>query len=360
MMDEVFDQLETLTKREKRVAMATLVATRGTSPKKEGAKMWVSEQGLILGSVTIGGCVDARVIEASEEALASLEPQVFSIDLGEEDAWETGFTCAGTVQVLIEPVDLTDPDSKLLNLYRAVRVEVEQGKCATVATRLESPSSRVVIFEDGRAEGTLGNAALDQAARATALELMGKRVSRTIALSCGSSATEVFFERHGPSDTLIVFGAGEVSMHLVNLAKEMGLKTIVIDGRPRFATRERFPHTDELLIGIPSEIARSLAYTSSTFVVLAAHDYKYDIPVLKVVLKTEAAYIGMLGSRRRGQAILEFLKETGVEQSALDRIRVPMGLDIGAQSSAEIALSILAEAMAVKADRPGTSMSRRK
>jgi xanthine dehydrogenase accessory factor len=360
MMDEVFDQLETLTKREKRVAMATLIATRGTSPKKEGAKMWVGEQGRILGSVTIGGCVDARVIEASEEALASLKPRVLSVDMGEEDAWENGFTCAGTVRVLIEPIDLTDPDNQLLKVYRAVHVEVERGKCATVATRLGRPSSRFVIFEDGRVEGTLGDAALDQSARAAAIEFMGKRVSRTVALSCGSSATEVFFERHGPSDTLIVFGAGEVSMHLVNLAKEMGLKTIVVDGRPRFATRERFPRTDELLIGIPSEVARSLAYTSSTLVVLAAHDYKYDIPVLKVVLQTEAAYIGMLGSRRRGQAIREFLKENGVEQAALDRIRVPMGLDVGAESSAEIALSVLAEAMAVKSDRPGTPLSQRK
>jgi xanthine dehydrogenase accessory factor len=359
MMDEVFDQLEILTKTEKRVAMATLVATRGTSPKKEGAKMWVSERGRILGSVTIGGCVDARVIEAGEEVLATLKPQILSIDMGEEDAWETGFTCAGNVQVMIEPLDLTDTDNYLLNLYRAVRQAVEGGKRAIVATLLERPSSRIVVFEDGRVIGTLGDDAFDEQARATALELIGKRVSRTVAVNMDSSSKDIFFELHGPPNTLITFGAGPVSMHLVNLAKEMGLKTIVVDGRPRFATRERFPHTDELLIGIPSEIARTLAYTSSTFVVLAAHDYKYDIPVLKVVLQTEAAYIGMLGSRRRGQAIMEFLKESGIEQSALNRIRVPMGLDIGAESAADIALAVLAEAMAVKANRPGTPVSKK-
>jgi xanthine dehydrogenase accessory factor len=149
-------------------------------------------------------------------------------------------------------------------------------------------------------------------------------------------------------------------MHLVNLAREAGLRTIVVDGRPRFATRERFPHADELLIGIPSEIARNLNYTSSTFVVLAAHDYKYDIPVLKVVLRTQTAYIGMLGSRRRGQAILEFLKESGVDPLSLDRVRVPMGLDIGAESAAEIALAVLAEALAVKTSRPGTPLRERK
>ena len=148
-------------------------------------------------------------------------------------------------------------------------------------------------------------------------------------------------------------------MPLVNLAREMGLRSMVIDGRPRFATRERFPNADELLIGIPSEIAGTLEYTSSTFVVLTAHDYKYDIPVLKTVLKTEAAYIGLLGSKKRGQAILKFLKESGIDDAAISRVRVPTGLDIGAQSAAEIALSILAEAMAVQRGRPGMPLRER-
>ena len=174
-MEEVFDQIEKLGKAEKRVAMATLVATRGTSPKKEGAKMWVSEQGRILGSVTIGGCVDAQVIEESEEALASFEPRLLSIALGEEDAWEGGFTCAGTIQVMIEPLDLTDPEDRLITLYRLVHNEVKRGKRIVVATLLENTSSKLVIFEDGRVSGTLGEAALDREARETALKLASRR-----------------------------------------------------------------------------------------------------------------------------------------------------------------------------------------
>ncbi|MGH6803817.1 MAG: XdhC family protein [Methyloceanibacter sp.] len=359
-MEEVFDQIETLGKTEKRVAMATLVATLGTAPKKEGSKMWVGERGRILGAVTIGGCVDARVIEESEEAIASCSPRFLSVAMGEEDAWEDGFTCAGTLRVMIEPLDLADPEDRLLNVYRVVRDEVERGKCAVVATLLEQTSSKLLVFEDGRVSGTLGEAVLDREARATALDLIGKRTSRTVALNQASSSREVFFEVHGPAPALIIFGAGPVSMHLVNLAREMGLGTVVVDGRPRFATRERFPHADELLVGIPSEIAGTLSYTSSTFVVLAAHDYKYDIPVLKTVLKTEAAYIGLLGSRKRGGAILKFLKESGVDEQALDRVRVPTGLDIGAQTAAEIALSILAEAVAVKSSRPGRPMKEKR
>ncbi len=359
-MEELFEDIEKLASVEKRVAMATLVATRGTSPKKEGAKMWVSEEGRILGSVTIGGCVDARVIAESEKALNSFEPRLLSINLEDEDAWEIGFACAGNLKVMVEPLDLADHKNNLLNLYREVRAEVEQGRCAVLATSLEKTSSKLLVLEDGRVSGTLGDAVLDREARKMALDLIQKRASRTVSLPSTSSAVEVFFEVHGPPATLIVFGAGHISMPLVSLAKDLGLRTVVVDGRPRFATRERFPHVDELLIGIPSEIAQTLAYTSSTFVVLTAHDYKYDIPVLKTVLKSGAAYIGLLGSKRRGKAITEFLKESGMDQNMLDRLHVPTGLDIGAETAAEIALSILAEAVAVKAGRRGASMKESK
>ena len=140
-------------------------------------------------------------------------------------------------------------------------------------------------------------------------------------------------------------------MVLVSLAHDLGLKTVVVDGRPRFATHERFPDVDQLLIGIPSEIAETLSYTSSTFVVLTAHDYKYDLPVLKVVLPARPAYVGLLGSKRRGAAIKEFLRESGMDETLLDQLHVPTGLDIGAETAAEIALSILAEAVALKSGR---------
>jgi xanthine dehydrogenase accessory factor len=202
-------------------------------------------------------------------------------------------------------------------------------------------------MEDGATSDSL-----DEDVRKIALELIRKRKSATVSLGNQS----VFYEVHGPPPALIIFGAGHLSMPLVSLAHGLGLKTTVVDGRPRFATRERFPEAEELLIGIPSEIAQTLSYNSSTFVVLTAHDYKYDLPVLKVVLPAGAAYVGLLGSKRRGKSIKEFLKEGGMDQSLLDRLHVPTGLDIGAESAAEIALSILAEAVAIKAGRRGASL----
>jgi xanthine dehydrogenase accessory factor len=344
-MEELFEDIERLAHAEKRVAMATLVATRGTSPKREGAKMWVGEEGRILGSVTIGGCVDARVIAESEQALSSFKSRLVEMKLGDEDAWEIGFSCAGDLDVFIEPVDLTRPDN-VLALYRGVRKLVDQGMSVVLATPLKDTSRRRIIVEYGENVGSLGAEELDEEADIVARELMRKGVSSTV--SIGPDSEPVFFETHGPLPTLIVFGASHVAMPLVSLAHDLGLKTIVVDGRPRFATRERFPDVDELLIGIPSEIAEKLAYTSSTFVVLTAHDYKYDLPVLKVVLPARPAYVGLLGSKRRGAAIKEFLRDGGMDDSLLDQLHVPTGLDIGAETAAEIALSILAETVALK------------
>jgi xanthine dehydrogenase accessory factor len=357
-MDELFEDIEKMARAEKRVAMATLVATRGTSPKREGAKMWVGEEGRILGSVTIGGCIDARVIAESEQALSSAESRLVELKLADEDAWEIGFSCAGDLDVLVEPFDLTSPQGNLLDLYRAVRASVDQGKGACIATSLKDSSKKLLVIEGGETSGTLGSPEVDREAQRIAFELMRKRASSTVPL--GADALPVFFEVHGPPPTLIVFGAGHVSMPLISLAHDLGLKTVVVDGRPRFATRERFPDVDELLIGIPSEIAESLVYTSSTFVVLTAHDYKYDLPVLKVVLPARPAYVGLLGSKRRGKAIKEFLRDGGVDETLLDQLHVPTGLDIGATTAAEIALSILAEAVAIKSGRTAASLKERK
>lgn len=346
-MDELFQDIQKLARAEKRVAMATLVTTRGTSPKREGAKMWVGEEGRILGSVTIGGCVDARVIAESEEVLSSFEPRLVEMKLADEDAWEIGFSCAGDLDVLIEPIDLANPNGNVFDLYRSVQNAVNRGRNAAIATSLKDSSFKLLIVEGEEVSGTLGTPELDREAQSIALDLMRKRRSGTVSLG----SIPVFFEVHGPPPTLIVFGAGHVSMPLISLAHDLGLKTIVVDGRPRFATCERFPDVDELLIGIPSEIAETFVYTSSTFVVLTAHDYKYDLPVLKVVLPARPAYVGLLGSKRRGAAIKQFLIDGGMDEGLLDQLHVPTGLDIGADSAAEIALSILAEMVAIRSGK---------
>ena len=353
-MDETLAHLAALRAREPRascVAMATLVGTQGTTPKKEGAKMWVGSSGRILGSVTIGGCVDARVVAESESVLGDGGVRLLSMALGEEDAWELGLTCAGTVEVMVERVALAGGDPVLV-AYEMVAAELAAGRRAVVAAPLAgaAPGRRLVVREDGGAALSLGNPALDAAARAYALELLRTRQGSHAA--AGEGGTRLFFEVHAPPLTLVIVGAGHPAVSLARLAKAAGLRTVVVDARERMATRERFPDADELLVGIASEAVASLPLGPSTLVALVAHDYKVELPVLRAVLRSRAPYVGVLGGRRRGAALREFLAGEFTPEE-LARIRVPAGLDLGARDVPEIALSILAEAVAAARGRPG-------
>jgi xanthine dehydrogenase accessory factor len=186
------------------------------------------------------------------------------------------------------------------------------------------------------------------------------------AIARGSSRTvvvgdvRVFIEVVVPASLLLIVGASHVAMPLTAMARVLGYRTAVIDGRPRFATRERFPDVDELEIGIPSELVTRYPLVPSTALVLVAHDYKYDLPVLKHALSTKVGYVGMLGSARRGATILKMLGEDGVDAAALERVRVPIGLDLGARSAPETALAVLAEIQAVRGGGTGLPMRQRK
>lgn len=341
-------------------AVATLIATEGTSPKEAGAKMWVDASGAIVGAVTIGGCVDARVIEESARVLAEGRPALIQMSLGDEDAWALGMTCGGSVEVLIEPVNAALSDDPIAGALRVARAEVDAGRRVVVVAPLDGRNDRLVALERGGAWGTLGNAALDAAALAACTAYFASARSGTTPVTVAGAETRLYFELHAPPLSLVVFGATHVAMPLVELARVLGLRTVVVDGRERFATRERFPSVDELIVGMPSEIAERLPLGAHTFVVLLSHDYKYDLPVLRAVLASDAVYVGCLGSARRGKAMLEFLAEEGVAAEQLARVRIPIGLDIGARSSAEIALSVLAEAVAVERGRSGGAMRERR
>jgi xanthine dehydrogenase accessory factor len=343
MMDESLSLLDQLRATERRAALGTLVAAKGTTPKKEGAKVWVGEGGRIHGSVTIGGCVDARVVQEAEAVLASRTPRLISLSLGDEDAWEIGLTCGGAVDVLVEPVDLLADDDPVVASYAVVRAESRAGRAAVVVARLDGRAGRLVVLEDGTRVGTLDASSLDDAAAARARDLLRLGVSKVETVAGSDESVPLFFEHHGPPGTLVIVGATQVAMTLTVLARELGYRTIVIDGRERLATRERFPQADELLIGMPSELVAEIAPSPTTAFVLVAHDYKYELPVLRHVLRREAGYVGMLGSSRRGAAVKALLAEEGFTEEELERIHTPIGLDIGAQSASEIALSILGE-----------------
>jgi xanthine dehydrogenase accessory factor len=354
-MAELFEHIDHLRRSPGRVAVATLVNTRGTTPRKEGAKMLVGEGGSVLGSVTIGGCVDAQVIEESARVLESMRPQLLELNLGDEEAWEIGLTCGGTIEVFVEPLALDRPDEGTARLYERVRAHAAGGGQGALVTRLDQGGAKLLVLDDGTVEGGLGDGFLDERFAAEARESMAQGRSRTVFLEGVRAFVEVF----APPALLLVVGASHVAMPLTTLAKVLGYRTVVLDGRPRFATRERFPEVDELRIGIPSELVKDYPLTPAAALVLVAHDYKYDLPVLRHALASDIGYIGMLGSARRGATILKFLADDGVSDAQLKRVRVPIGLDLGARSAPEIALAILAEIQAVRGGGSGQPMSSR-
>ena len=357
-VDETLQHFAFLRIRERQVAMATLVGTRGTTPKKEGAKMWIGDQGRILGSVTIGGCVDARVVAEAETVLRDGEPRLLSMTLGDEDAWEMGLTCGGIVDVLVERIDFGGNDSAL-TAYDIVIHEVTHQRAVAIATALEG-GRRLVVRGDGSTMLSLGDAALDEAVRTRAVALLqagGNSESATI--TANGREANIFFEVHAPPLTLLIVGATHLAMPLAQLASHVGLRTVVVDAREHFATADRFPTASDVLVGIPSELVARQLLGPATLVVIVAHDYKIELPVLRVVLRSDAAYVGVLGSRRRGAALREMLA-SDLTPDELARLHLPVGLDIGARTVPEIALSVLAEAIAVARGRHGGSLRLRK
>ncbi|HEY4307300.1 MAG TPA: XdhC/CoxI family protein [Gemmatimonadaceae bacterium] len=283
------------------IVVATLVAATGTSSKKVGARMYVGQSGKLIGGVTIGGCVDAQVIEAADALIERGGRKLLSISLDDDEAWEIGLTCGGTVDVLIERARLSDPSDPVVSAHRQAATQLDAGEIAELTTTLD----------DGR----------------------------------------TFVDRISPPTTLLIIGAGEIATSLTRMARELEMRAIVIDGRDRYATRERFPDADEIRVGMPSEIVAEYRVTPRFAAILVAHDYKYELPVLRALIRSRVGYIGMLGSKKRSAAVRDLLKDEGFTDDELARVRTPIGLDIGGKAPAEVALSILAEVVAVRSGK---------
>lgn len=361
-MSELLEQFARVVSSGQPAALATLVAAAGATPKKAGSTMWVSADGSLLGSVTIGGCVDARVIERAERVVATGKPELLRMSLGDEEAWELGLTCGGAVEVLVQRVDASSDADPIVSAYGEARRAYEAGRASVVVAPLNDERHRLFVEETMATSGTLGDAILDARAIAIAAgRLASGRESGVEQVLSSHGDVSLFFERIAPPECVVIFGASQVAMSLVPFARELGMRTVVVDGRERMATRGRFPSADEIHVGMPSDFAERLAASSRTYVVLLAHDYKYELPVLRVVLRGEAGYIGMLGSKRRGGTMRTMLAEEGFTDAELDRLHSPIGLTIGAKSAPEIALAIAAEIVAVREQRrasaatPGTA-----
>ena len=361
-MKELLDTLSSWQGEGVDAGRAVVVRTFGSAPRPEGAVLLHATDGRIAGSVS-GGCVEGAAAEQIEHARATGNARVIRYGISDEQAWDVGLACGGTIDVLVEPAV---PSA-------AVRAATESlgagGQGAAVVTLLPAdsppaeggphepgtgapPEPELVVHDDGRLDGSLGDAALDAALVEAATEALKRGQSRTIELGGRSLFVEVFPVR----PRLIIVGAVEVARTLVRLARELGFETVVIDGRASFATRERFPDADELVVGWPDEVADDIGLGPNDAVAVLTHDVKFDEPAIVEALRRHARYVGAVGSRKTQADRRRRLLEAGVSREELDGLRGPVGLDLGGRQPAETALAILAEIVAERYGGTGRPM----
>jgi len=321
---EILQELERWRAAGERIAVATVVATRRSAPRPIGSKLAVSESGELAGSVS-GGCVESEVVEAGREVLAGGEPRLLTFGISDDLALSVGLPCGGEIDVWV-----SEPDPELLGHLADVAREERR---AVAFTDLDDGTERLVPDGDDPVADDL-----IRGGHSKVVELHGRRV---------------FADVFGPPPRLLVYGAVDTADALCAAARGLGWHTIVADARGRFATPERLPHAHEVIVAWPEETLAQVQPDHATAVVVLTHDDKFDIPMLIGTLTTDAYYIGALGSRRNQERRRGLLLEAGVDESALDRISGPAGLDIGAHTPAETAISMLAEIMAMRAGRDG-------
>ena len=347
------------------IGRAVVVRTFGSSPRPEGAVLLYANDGRIAGSVS-GGCVEGAAAEEIQQARATGNARVIRYGISDEQAWDVGLACGGTIDVLVEPIAPAV-------VIEAARGSVgAQGHGSAVVTPLPAdsppgefgphqpgvgapPEAELVVTEAGQLTGSLGTPELDATLVAAATEALRRGLSRTVELGGRSLFIEVFPVR----PRLVIVGGVEVARSLVRLARELGFETVVVDGRTAFATQERFPDVDRLIVGWPDEVADEIGLGPNDAVAVLSHDVKFDEPAIVEALRRGCRYVGAVGSRKTQTDRRARLLEAGVGEPDLARLRGPVGLDLGGRAPAETALAILAEIVAERYGGSGAPMRER-
>jgi len=336
---EILDTVQRWRAKGERAAIATVVATRRSAPRPVGAKLAVSESGELAGSVS-GGCVESDVYLRARQVIETAEPRLLSYGLADEDACSIGLPCGGEIDVFVQALEDSDVTDQLLRT-------VEQEKRGALFTVIDGVSvgERLLVLDDGQRAG-------DGVPESVLVEVDDLLVSGRSRL-LETDGIRVFADLLAPPPRLVIYGAGETAEAICAAARLLGWRTVVIDARAAFATRERVPSADELVQAWPEDAAALREADRGTAIVVLTHDEKFDVLALKTALASDAFYIGALGSRSNQERRRVRLLQLGVGVQGIARITGPCGLDIGGESQPETALSILAEIVAVQAGRSG-------
>ncbi|MBC6463482.1 XdhC family protein [Actinomadura sp. HBU206391] len=328
--------------------LATVVNTFRSAPRPPGAAMAVSADGEVVGSVS-GGCVEGAVYDLARSVIESGEAVVQRYGVSDDDAFAVGLTCGGILDILVEPVDAsTFPE------FAEVARAIKRGSAVAVASVTAGPGAigaRRVVWPD-RASGSLApgrsyadrlDAAADDDVRGmlaqglTGQRHYGPKGERRL------DELAVFVHSFAPPPRLLVFGAIDFAAAVARVGKFLGYHVTVCDARPVFATTKRFPEADEVVVKWPHRFLADVQVDERTVICVLTHDPKFDVPLLELALRTPAGYIGAMGSRRTHEDRLDRLREAGLTEEELARLRSPIGLDLGARTPEETAVSIAAE-----------------
>ncbi|MBF6047335.1 XdhC/CoxI family protein [Streptomyces sp. NRRL B-1677] len=358
-MLDIAEELHRWAEQGRDFAVATVVAVSGSAPRGPGAALAVDSRGTVIGSVS-GGCVEGAVYELCRQALADGGTVVERFGYSDEDAFAVGLTCGGVIDILITPVAAGTPRQAV---FRSALTTAARGEPVAVARVVRGPvellGGALLVRPEGAHEGTLGGRAeLDRTAAAEARAVLDTGRTGTVELSedgshCPGGLT-LLVEASVPPPRMIVFGAIDFAAALVRAGKFLGYDVTVCDARPVFATRARFPEADDVVVDWPHRYLRRTPVDGRTVLCVLTHDAKFDVPLLKEALRMPVAFVGAMGSRRTHADRSRRLREAGVTEGELARLRSPIGLDLGARTPEETALSIAAEVVAAR--RGGTGV----
>lgn len=329
------------------IALATIVKTGGATPRPLGAKMIVNARGEFAGSVS-GGCVEGAVIEEAQRVLKTGKPKLLKYGIADEAAWEVGLSCGGMIEVWVEVGKIDWLDA----LTRAIQAD----ELCAVATMVSGANAgaKMIVYDDARASGDLGDAALNADVARDAQSALQREAPERRAYG----DAEIFIDVFAPQPKLIIIGGVHTAIPLTQFAQALGFRVTIVDGRARFANRERFPTADAIVVEYPDDALARIKSDASTYIAILTHDPKFDLPALAALSKTAPPrYIGAMGSRATRAQHFAQLRAQGVAEEFLSRVHGPIGLDLGARTPEEIALAILAEMVAVRYGRSGGLLS---
>ncbi|MBU4617567.1 XdhC family protein [Rhodococcus sp. GG48] len=339
-MRDILTELTAWFDRGEAFALATVVRTWKSSPRTSGAAMAVSAAGEVLGSVS-GGCVESAVYESALEVLADgcSRTEVFCV--ADDDAIGVGLTCGGTIEVFVQRVDRA-AYPQFAEVARLVR----EGEPVAVVTATDSGRpARHTVVTAASSRGAV------EVAESEVADIRSRSAAGTSTVyafepatgSCASAMVEVF----APRPRMYVFGAVDFAAAMCTLGSFAGYHVTVVDARPVFATRARFPGADEVVVMWPHRFLETAPVDAHTVMAVLTHDEKFDVPLLERALRSDASYVGAMGSRATHERRVALLRERGLTDDELSRLHSPIGLDLGARTPEETAVSILAEMMKV-------------